>query len=58
MSLLEQNIIKKDQVKKVLKLDNRNNSIEKYKVKAICNSVVYVNKLESNHLSSLYYLVM
>ena len=35
MSLLEQNIIKKEQIKKILELDIGNNESEEYKVGAI-----------------------
>ena len=56
MSVLEQNTIKKEQIKKVPKLDTGNNS-EEYKIEAIWDSAVYANKSESGHLPGLYYLV-
>ena len=55
MSLLEQNIINKEQVKKMLEL-NGNNNIEEYEVEAIWDSAVYAKKL-GNHLPNFYYLV-
>ena len=56
MSLLEQHIIRKEQVKKVSELNTGKNS-KKYKVETIWDSAVYANKLESGYLSGLYYLV-
>ena len=38
------------------KLDASNNN-GRYKLEAICNSVVYTKKSKSGHLSRLYYLV-
>ena len=55
MSLLEQNITKKERVEKVPELDASDNSKE-YEVEAIWDSAVYTRKLEG-HLSGLYYLV-
>lgn len=59
MSLLEQNITRKEQVDKIMsKLEFKNKGDSKeYKIKAICNNVVHISKLE-DHLSSLYYLVL
>ena len=56
MLLLERNIIRKKQVEKIPKLDAGNNDSKEYKVEAICNSIVYSNKLKSYPLE-LYYLV-
>ena len=58
MSLLELNTTRKQRVsKKVPELDASNKDSKKYKMEAIWNSAVYANKLESSHLSGLYYLV-
>ena len=57
VSLLEQDTIKKERVKKILELDAGNNSKE-YEVEAIRDSAVYANKSESGHLLGLYYLVV
>ena len=55
--LPEQNITKKEQVKeKFTKLEFEFGNSKKYKVKAIWDTAVYVNKAES-HLPGLYYLV-
>lgn len=60
MSLLKQDIVKKRQGNKLLKLklkqefDSENN--KKYKVEIICNSEVYV-KEAAGQLPGLYYLV-
>ena len=60
MFLLEQNTKKKGKVdKKIaiqLEFDISVNNKE-YKMEGICNSVVYAKKLETSHLSGLYYLV-
>ena len=58
MSLLKKNSTKKEKVnKKVIKLEfEAVNNSNKYKVKTIWDSTVYVNNTES-HLPSLYYLV-
>lgn len=56
MSLLEQNTIRKGQADKLQTELDKNNS-EKYKIKAICNSVVYNNKSEG-HLSGFYYIIL
>ena len=58
MSLLEQNIIKKEQVEKVLELNANNKNNKKCKIKTICNSMVYANKLKLDYLPGLYYLVV
>ena len=58
MSLLEQNTTKKERVsKKVPEFDAGDKYSEEYKVEAIWDSVVYVNKPESGYLLGLYYLV-
>ena len=56
VSLLEQDITKKERVEKVPKLDAGKKS-EKYKVEAIWDSAVYANKSELGHLSGVYYLI-
>ena len=57
MSLLEQNITKKKRVDEdVTELDTSNDKSGKYKVEAICDSMVYVRESEG-HLPGLYYLV-
>ena len=58
MSLLEQNTNRKRQVNKnnITKLDAGNNEGNKYKMKAICNSAVYI-KESTGYLLRLYYLV-
>ena len=56
VSLLEQDITKKERVEKVPKLDAGDDS-KKYKLEAIRNSAVHAMKLESGHLPRLYYLV-
>lgn len=58
MSLLKQNVIKKEQINKLLEIESEFN-IEKnkeYKVKAICNSKVYTKKTVGQ-LLGLYCLV-
>ena len=59
MSLLKQDTTRKRQVDdKTSQLDfEANDKGEKYKVKAICNSVVYAKELKSSQLLSLYYLI-
>lgn len=47
---------KRSNIKFLIKLDEDNNN--KYKVKKIGNSKVYTKKLDSDHLLSLYYLVL
>ena len=43
--------------KNATELDAGNDNSEKYKVKAIWDSTVYVKELKSGHLSGLYYLI-
>ena len=58
MSLLEQDTTKKERVEEwVKKLELKAGNTEEYEVKAIWDSAVYVRKLESGQLPSLYYLV-
>ena len=60
MSLLEQNITKKEQVdKKVdqMKFDVGDNDSGEYKIEATGNSAVYAKKSKLSHLSGLYYLI-
>ena len=54
--MLEQDITRKEQVKKILELDVSKEGSKKYKVKAIGNSAVY-GKESKSHLPGLYYLV-
>ena len=56
VSLLEHDIPKKEQVKKIAKLDTGDNG-EKYKIEAIWHIAVYARELEG-HLPGLYYLVV
>ena len=58
MSLLEQDITKKEQMKtnNVMQLDTGKNS-RKYKKNTICNSIIYAKKLKLGHLPKLYYLI-
>ena len=59
MSLLEQDTTRKGRVSdKVLELNAGNEDSKEYKVEVIWDSAVYANKLESGHLSGLYYLVL
>ena len=56
VSLLKQHTTSKERVdEQVTELEVHNS--KKYKVEAIWDSAVYVNKLESGKLSSLYYLI-
>ena len=58
MSLLEQDITKKEQIdKRVTELELKAGNNKEYKVEAIWNNTVYTSKLESGHLPGLYYLV-
>ena len=58
VSLLEQDTTRKERVdEKVTELDFEAGNSKEYKVKAIRDSAVYINKSESSHLSDLYYLV-
>ena len=56
VSLLEKDITRKKRVKKVWELDASNDS-KKYKIEVIWDKIIYINELESGHLSGLYYLV-
>ena len=57
MSLLEQDTIKKGQVRKVVpKLDAGNKGSKEYKLEAIWDSAVYIREWKG-HLLGLYYLV-
>ena len=58
MSLLEQDTIKRKQVKKMLKLDAGNENNKNYEGEAIGNSAVYTNKSKLGHLPDFYYLVV
>ena len=61
MSLLKQNITKKEQVDKIMsKLEFINNGNSKeYKVKVIHDSEIYAKELDSNNpLLGLYYLIL
>ena len=57
MSLLEQNTIKKKQIKEnnTRKLNASDNDNRHYKIKAIQDSMVYIRELKSGYLSRLYY---
>ena len=55
MSLLKENIIRKEQIDKNVTEFETNNS-KKYKIEAVWNSIVYTNKAKS-YLPDLYYLV-
>ena len=56
--LLEQNTTRKGRMsEKVPKLNAGNQNSKEYKVEAIWDSAVYINKWESGHLPGLYYLV-
>ena len=59
MSLLEQNTTRKGRVDEndAAELDAGDNEGGKYKVEAICDSVVYARESETGHLPGLYYLV-
>ena len=58
VSLLEQNITKKERVdKRVKELELEVGNSEEYEVEAIWDSAVYASKLESGQLPGLYYLV-
>ena len=56
VSLLEQDITRKERVEKVPELDAGDDS-EEYEVEAIWDSAIYANKSESGYLPGLYYLV-
>lgn len=58
--MLEQDNIKKLQIDenvRKIKFGVSNNNNEKYKVKTIKNSAVYIKELELNYLPKFYYLV-
>lgn len=58
VSLLKQETTKKEQVDETtswLEFENDNNE-KKYKVKAICDSMIYI-KESKGHLPSFYYLI-
>ena len=58
ISLLEQNIARKEQVdKKVMELEFKISNSNKYKVKEIWESAIYANKAK-DYLLGLYYLVV
>ena len=57
MSLLEQDITRKERVENITESDAGDNS-EEYKIEAIWDNAVYANKSESGHLPGLYYLVV
>ena len=58
MSLLEQNITKRERVdKRVKELKLESGNSEEYKVVAIWDSVVYTSESKSSQLPSLYYLI-
>ena len=56
MSLLEEEITRKERVKKVPELNTNNESSKEYKIEAIWDSMVYARELEG-HLLGFYYLV-
>lgn len=57
MLLLEQNIIKKKQVKIAIELDKGDN--KEYEFEAIYNSKIYVKELNNGHyLLGFYYLIL
>lgn len=55
MSLLEQDIIKKDRVEIAIRLDKSNN--KQYNIEVICDNEVYTKEFDSSHFLSLYDLV-
>ena len=59
MLLLKQDTTKKMQVDKKVKELNfeASNDGKKYKIEVIQDSATYANKLESGHLSGLYYVI-
>ena len=58
LSLLEQDITKKERVEEVLELDAGNKDSDEYEMEAIRKSAVYANKSELGHLLGLYSLVV
>ena len=58
MSLLEQNITKKERVEdNVTQLELEAGDNSEYKVEAIWDSAVYTRKSKAGHLLGLYYLI-
>ena len=58
ISLLEQNITRKEQVdKQVIKLEIEAGNSKEYEIKAICNRTIYIYKAKS-YLPGLYNLIM
>ena len=58
MSLLEQDTTGKGWLNEnIKKLDFEFGNSEEYKVEAIRDSIIYVNKLEGDYLPGLYYLI-
>ena len=57
MSLLKQDITKREQVEKMPELNTSNNDIKEYKMEAIQDSAIYAKKSESGHLLGFDYLV-
>ena len=58
MLLLKQKTIKKEGMNEnITKLDAGNKNSKEYEMEAIQNNAFYVDKSESDHLPSLYYLV-
>ena len=58
MALVEQDITKKEQVdKNAIKLDVGNDNNGEYKMKAICNNVVYIKKSELDNILELHHLI-
>lgn len=61
MSLLKQDIAKKGQVDKKtcqFKFESNDNNNKNYKIKKICNNMIYIKKLERSCLPSLFHLVL
>ena len=57
MSLLKQGTNRKERVdKKLTELKFEAGNREEYRVEAICDSAIYIKKVEG-HLSGLYYLI-
>ena len=58
MLLLKQNTTRKKRVdKNIIKLNFNIRNSQKYKVKAILNSILYKKELKINYLPKLYYLI-
>lgn len=58
---MEQNITKKKEVNKAkfkLHFKGNDDNKEKYKIKSIWNSAVYIKKSETDHLLGLYHLIL